>query len=61
MDGKEKDKSYIVEMGSVENEDTTLTKVGGDKSIKQMLQDIMVKLEPVDEMNLKLDKMLKDN
>ena len=60
MDGKEKDKSDIVEMGSVENEDTTSTQVGGDKSIKQMLQDIMVKLEPVDEMNLKLDKMLKD-
>ena len=60
MDGKEKDISDIVEMGSVENEDTTSTQVGGDKSIKQMLQDIMVKLEPVDEMNLKLDKMLKD-
>ena len=47
MDGKEKDISDIVEMGSVENEDTTSTQVGGDKSIKQMLQDIMVKLEPV--------------
>ena len=31
----------------MENEDTTSTQVGGDKSIKQMLQDIMVKLEPV--------------
>ena len=35
----------------------TSTQVSGDKSIKQMLQHIMAKLEPVDEINLKLDKM----